>query len=695
MAVAAGVLIFGVIGLWWHYTRLDARMTPGAYAPLLAVLGVFIVGRTRGIGMGLVIQGHDKNGGDDAGLAASVRAHLYTLASHGPSGIEVTQQTDVSTLPQEALNLIPAGALAKLAALFVSLFARAAPWHADVTEQSDGSIVVSILRNGVAADSVVIRPSVLWLPDKSASNAGTGSGADDTAPAASVSSGGGSPAGPGTEAGWTAELRTGAAAFILLTLSKRYYHLSAGLSGAQDWRSVTVQVITTDLACHLSTGDKRALLAQAIAEDEGNMAAQLAFLNTSYRTTADQRENRLFAQKLTKLLEIMPTEEGLWPLRLRLRFNLLAAKLNEAASFERTDEWPRPWSKDVPEIPDVLRCAAEQAGRLVAFWQDPESQKAFPDLWQEMDAVVTIAASAVSVEWNRRFRDRMEPSWREDKASGNGRKTKMTLPARYQKVCVLVGRADIPDGQPSCLYNEALDELEMAVALPELRTWARSDPSLAELHDIDLIKKVLRRFEGRAAPAADIVSRFKNLTGDPCPAEFLALSPFAARRADIEGRGIHTAADLGQKSAATLVSELGITVGVADRWLEAARLYTWLRRLPPASHPANDEARQDTITTAMVFLLMEAELDSILALKRELQQDRGDALGQFRARLLDSARPWAVVVPRERDIGRWQRELTCCSGAHGKREFANVRSTAFSDGNSRASVRRSRFRLWF
>ena len=168
---------------------------PGAYAPLLAVLGVVIVGRARGIGMGLVLQGYDKTGGDDAGLGASVRARLYTLASHGPAGIQVTQQTDVSTLPQEVLSLIPEGTLAKLAALFISLFTPATPWRADITEQSDGSIVISILRNGVAADAVVVRENTLWLPDKGASVAGTGSSALGGTGAGGAAAGGASAGG--------------------------------------------------------------------------------------------------------------------------------------------------------------------------------------------------------------------------------------------------------------------------------------------------------------------------------------------------------------------------------------------------------------------------------------------------------------------------------------------------------------------
>ena len=688
MALAAGVLIVGVIGLWWHYPRLNGRLMPGAYSPLLALLGVVIVGRARGIGMGLVLQGHDKTGSDDAGLAASVRARLYTLASHGPSGIQVTQQTDVSTLPQEALDLIPEGNLAKLAALFISLFTPATPWRADVTEQSDGSIVISVLRNGVAADAVVIRASTLYLPDKSAGNAGTGSSADDTKPADGDSPGGSSPAGSDTAADWTVELRTAAAAFILLTLAKRYYHLHAGLSGARDWRSVAMQVIATDPGCRLSAEDRRALLANAVAEDDGNMAAQLALLNTSYRTTADQRENRQFAERLFDLLERVPTEEGMWPLRLRLRFNLLSALLNEAASFHRPGVRPRSdrvaEASDAAKVRKVLRAAAEQAGHLVLFWQDRGNRRAFPELWQDMAAAVTTAAKDVTVEWERRFSDKMVVGWTESSADGADGKIKMTLQARYGHACTLIGQAAISARPPpSCLYAQALDELEMVTAVQYFRTWARSDPSLAELHDVDAIKKILRRFPGPAAEAdgqkaakvpparattvalaaecasgsrmssSDIVDRFKSLTGDPCPADFLALSPFDGHRAAMEERGIHSAAELGQQAAATLVAELGITNGVATRWLEVARLHTWLRGVPPASDRAHDTAKRDKITTALVFLLMEAKLDSVTA----LQQALGNGLDQLRARLIDCARPWAVAVPGMREIRCWPQEF--------------------------------------
>jgi hypothetical protein len=430
-------------------------------------------------------------------------------------------------------------------------------------------------------------------------------------------------------------------------------------------------------------------IANAVAEDNGNMAAQLAMLFTSYRTTADQRENRLFAAKLFDLLQKVPNEEGMWPLRLRLRFNLLAAFLNDAASFGRQEVRPRSDSPDIDKVTatvrDVLYGAAEQAGNLVVFWQNRENRRTFPELWQDMAEAVTFAARAIIVEWERRFSDPMVVGWAESRANDAEEKVKVTLLARYEHACTLIGQAAVPAEPPQPkLYTQALDELQMVTAVRYYRTWARSDPSLTDLHDIDKIKSTLNRVasptdqadvkpgtaevptsattraleaeEASDPPlaASDIAYRFKRLTGDPCPADFLALSPFVGHREAMAERGIHGAAELDQTPAATLVSELGITDGIADRWREVAHLYTRLRTVPPASDHANDAAKRDEITTALVFLLMEAKLDSVPALQQEL--DNG--LDQLRAMLLDCARPWAVVVPARDEISGWQQQFS-------------------------------------
>jgi hypothetical protein len=368
----------------------------------------------------------------------------------------------------------------------------------------------------------------------------------------------------------------------------------------------------------------------------------------------------------------------MWPLRLRVRCNLLAAKLNEAAWFGRSNSPDEDKDKDLAGVRKALCEAAEQARYLVVFWQDPENRKAFPELWDDMDGVVTIYAEAVCVEWKRRFTDPMEDSWKVCEDRGDHSQAKITLLARYEQACTLVGCAAISaENQRSQFYTEALNVLEMVTAVRDFRTVARTDPSFEELHDIDKIKKVLGstsavdgepktvkelapcatkealadKYASPPASEPDIVERFKSLTGDPCPADFLALPVFTKYHEAIEERGIHNAAALCQK-ADTLASELSITKDVVDQWLKVADLYIWLRTVPPACDTENDAAKRDAITTTLVFLLMKANLDSLPVLRQELS----NGLGQFRTRLIDCARPWAVVVPEEKDIRCWQEE---------------------------------------
>ena len=84
---AAIILITGValgIGLNWPAAWLSGKSAAVVYALVLAALGLGLVARARGIGIGLLIQGHDKTGADDAGLGAFDRARMYSLGSQEP-----------------------------------------------------------------------------------------------------------------------------------------------------------------------------------------------------------------------------------------------------------------------------------------------------------------------------------------------------------------------------------------------------------------------------------------------------------------------------------------------------------------------------------------------------------------------------------------------------------------------------------
>jgi len=633
------------IGLHWPAAWLTGKSAAAIYALMLAAVGLGIVARARGIGIGLLIQGHDKTGADDAGLGAFVRARLYSLGSQEPKGILVAQQTDTSTLPSGALGLIPAGTLAKLATLFVSLFAPPTPWRVDVTEQEDGSIVVSVRRNGRVADAAVIRPSTLELPSKQANGAAEGADAADSTPVAGADPSGGDSGGSGAGGDWTVELRTAAATFVLLSLSRRYYHLRAGLCGASDWRSVALQVIASDPACQLSATERHAVLVHAVADDRENKAAELALLSDSYRTARRTDDLTDFAKKLERLLDQMPEDnEGMLPLRLRSRFNLIVAYVNCAiltTAGQPGQAGPR------SEAFAALIEAKKQVMHLLDFWEKEEMRDKYHVLWQSMYAAVYFAAKSIAAELHRTCCDDEAariPQVEEGRPLPDG--VNMTLLARYEHACCLT-RGRIQQGAAKAAeYREALDELEMAVADPVMLRWARRDPSLAELHDVDLVRQACST-AGESAPPdpVKIVARFKQLVGAPVPSDFLSLSPFAPYRDALALRGIHDAARLQRMRGRELRSELSITPGEVARWREVTDLY---QMIGACRSPDGDGDG----ATGAVFLLLQADLDSVSAVCDALNPPK-----KLRENLLSLARDWAVVAPGEEEVGTWGTRL--------------------------------------
>ena len=190
------------------------------------------------------------------------------------------------------------------------------------------------------------------------------------------------------------------------------------------------------------------------------------------------------------------------------------------------------------------------------------------------------------------------------------------------------------------------------MADPSMLMWARTDPSLAVLHDVDMVRQECRTAgetpEGEAKTAAkafDLVTRFKNLVGEPVPADFLLLSPFARYRDALALRGIHDADRLGRTSDRELCSELKITRGEVAQWREVTDLYRMADAHPAAGGPG-DRA------TGAGFLLLGANLDSVAAVRKELASP-----DKLRADLRDLARGWAVVAPGEEEIGAWRTHL--------------------------------------
>ncbi len=186
--------------------------------------------------------------------------------------------------------------------------------------------------------------------------------------------------------------------------------------------------------------------------------------------------------------------------------------------------------------------AKTQLVYLLDFWSKPEMRDKYTALWQSMYATANFAAKSIAAELRRTCGEGEDAGIPyAAKESGLPPGVNMTLLARYENACALTRSRAKKGAEKAEEYKEALAELEIAVADPVMLMWARADPSLAELHDIDQVRQACSAPQEPAAPQAkafEIVARFKGLVGDPVPADFLSLSPFAAYRDALALRGI-------------------------------------------------------------------------------------------------------------------------------------------------------------
>ena len=314
LAWLAGLAAAAPVVMAWlqadgSFGRSATRTT--VFAALLAGLSVVVFSRASGLTMGLRIAGTSSDGKTDSGLAELVRVRLHALGSRPPRGIQVTEQTDVASLPPTALSLLPDGPWRQAVSALFGLFTPSSPWLVQVTEQADSSLSVVISRNRTVVDARIIRPNVIGLPKPSG----------DAKPTDSVPD-------------WRSlALRTAAAALVLTTLSERYRHLRLGLSGATDWRSIAAQVVATDPAVPATADEDKVLLVRAINFDEGNLAAQAALLNLTDPGIAGPLPTltgylgELDAFTLLLTAEDKPTA-GNEPLYLRTLFNIVIGRLN-------------------------------------------------------------------------------------------------------------------------------------------------------------------------------------------------------------------------------------------------------------------------------------------------------------------------------------------------------------------------------
>jgi hypothetical protein len=328
-----------------------------------------------------------------------------------------------------------------------------------------------------------------------------------------------------------AKLLTGAAAFVLLELSQKAPALRNGLSGASRWDSLTLQVLATDPKPEPEPESDLRLLAQAVDRDPANSMAKFAFLTHRCRYSADADEQRRFANAMSGLvLRLAPSgtvQTGSEALEMRALFAEGAAWLNAHLLRDDGDAL----SKAAGATRMLLkRCDEHASGKIQGFVAEVGPSAGL--LWR-----CVVAADRAVFDKDV---DKIATRWAE--------KQELSLLAHYDRACerMAIEPADVAG---------ALEDVHLAMALEPMRAWALQDPSLKELRKRD---------------------EFWATAGQPRVTGFTDLQSVKPHATKLEAAGIHTARQLGQRTASREDKvEFSVYLGVSFQ--EIVRLHRLAR----------------------------------------------------------------------------------------------------------------------
>jgi hypothetical protein len=273
-----------------------------AYA-VLTLYGVLLTGAVLGQNLRLQVAVQTPKGKTDAAATDYLLARMQTLGAESPRRLFASaNRTPLSSaLSGEALSALPAGAIV---GTLSSLFFTVRPdmtWRARANILDDNRVAITLSRNGTHAESTIFSRQDLGLPLVE-----DASGKDRT----------------------QAQLLTGAAAYILVYLSRRHRR-GDGVYGARSWKSVTLQVIATSKSLIDHPALRTGLLAQAVNEDPNNALARLEYLLALQEETArDDPAYVQFANDLDSEIRHRPELKDSTPLRVRALYRSTAHWIN-------------------------------------------------------------------------------------------------------------------------------------------------------------------------------------------------------------------------------------------------------------------------------------------------------------------------------------------------------------------------------
>jgi hypothetical protein len=501
--------------LWFTcLTQLDSHLLLVYLA--LTLFGVILSAAGLGQNLRLQIEAQDQTGNADAAATDYLLARLVTLGTEDPKGLAVTmRQTTFSALQSEDLSALPAGTVVSTLARVFYTLRPDLTWRARVTTVDCNRISVTLTRNGRRADSAIFSRPDLALPPLDGS--------------------------PTAEARARAQLLTGAAAFILVHLSQVHRELLGGLSGARNWKSVTLRVIAASRSLIDVPAQQAELLATAVDEDPGNLAARFDYLWAAFQQVpAAERDHADFAQAVHYCMSGSPQAVALLAktpqLRIRVLYTLASQRLNGYLESDRTDNWG-------------LSAAAHAAYALRrACRPQPTASREHAWLAAQMLPFAENLVHATDVLFGQPAEPR---HWRHHPHNAAFYSPRLS----WDHACLDSFLRVITDEEE--WTAKAVQDLQFALPTESARRMAQQDPCFRPLlHD----------------------SGFRRLVGLPLPT-LLDLPQFAGAKAALEGRGL---TDPGALAAATtdltarmrLATQLGVAVDTVADWHRLADLAT-------------------------------------------------------------------------------------------------------------------------
>ncbi|EWT03693.1 hypothetical protein N865_09395 [Intrasporangium oryzae NRRL B-24470] len=460
---AAGIGLFAVGAV-----ALLARLSGGDTFPpwmdawgviilgvVVAALGVVLTAWWLATRIRLEVKFNASSGTERATRAGAVVAYLNELGGEKPKGLEVPGGSDVTAL-DGAFATMPENAALRVLKSFITALAGFTPWVATIQDQ-DGSLAILVRRNGRSEDSAVIDPVRLLPQGIWTESSGQQTGAVDDGKAETDK----------TAADQAQAALQFAAAHILTTMAEHHPSIRIGLAGASSWRSIGLQYIAASGA--VPEERKQEVLALAVDEDPGNLAALLAFRHAldrrsqDYDTLVAYRDwLRTFERRLGPI-----DNDAKAALRLRVRYTRASIALNAvyaspSAKLDVTSgALPRPLCLDMALAKNALRLMdhASAAGS-----SSPELRHFCAQFSADVEGARYLTGlSDVSPEPGGPY-------------------------GMYNLACGFASRNDIPwpGAQRRSFADDdakAVSLLRSAGTLSTLKTWMPNDPQLARFRE--------------------------------------------------------------------------------------------------------------------------------------------------------------------------------------------------------------------